>query len=533
MMVRVGALTDVGLMDERFFLYFEDVDWCFRMWRGGWKVFYVADSVMHHGLARESARPGFSRLLVTHVMSLFHFYDKWGRLAYAVKRFRRAISTVVLLVSDIIAINGSFALAYVLRSSLGGLLEKPMFGVRIYQPFLAFANLVFVFSFAFFGLYRGPRQRQHGTDLLFTVLRASLVSSVILMASTFLTYQTYYSRFLVGLFCLLVVLLVTCFRVWLRRLHRLVRAGRFDLVRIVVVGTGATAERLAERIAAHAGAGYDLAGLVAVDGDQRGAESPRFPVVGTLAELPELIERHRIGEVVFGEPRLSADEIADFLLKARRSGVDVRMVSGLTGILTQRARVEEFLEMPVVSFEREALLGGGAAVKRVLDVLGAAVLLVLWSPMLALVALSGGDAQGRAVFSGAQRAGIGGVPYRMLVLGSRPRPNALHRFVCRHGLSAFPALINVMRGQMSLVGPAPVSLDDMTRYDTRERLRFDARPGITGLSQVASTGGAFSHKDAAALDLYYIQNWSLGGDARILLRWLGRCLAGRCEARDT
>jgi FlaA1/EpsC-like NDP-sugar epimerase len=192
----------------------------------------------------------------------------------------------------------------------------------------------------------------------------------------------------VGLFCLLVVVLVTCLRLLIRWFHRLVRAGRFDLVRIVVVGTGATAEHLAERIAAHADLGYDLAGLVATDHDESVVQSPRFPVVGTLAELPNLIERHRIGEVVFGEPRLSADEIADFLLKARRRGVDVRMVSGLTGILTQRARVEEFLETPVVTFEREALLGAGAAAKRTLDVVGATALLVLWSPILAALGFS-------------------------------------------------------------------------------------------------------------------------------------------------
>jgi lipopolysaccharide/colanic/teichoic acid biosynthesis glycosyltransferase len=86
---------------------------------------------------------------------------------------------------------------------------------------------------------------------------------------------------------------------------------------------------------------------------------------------------------------------------------------------------------------------------------------------------------------------------------------------------------------MSLVGPEPVSPEELEGYDSRERLRFDARPGITGLSQVARTGDAFSRKDATALDLYYIQNWSLGGDVRILLRWLGRCLAGRCGASGT
>jgi len=525
MMVRVAALSDIGLMDERFFLYFEDVDWCYRAWQRGWKVYYVAEAVMRHRYARESARVGFSRQLVVHIISLFHFYEKWGELIYRMKKYRSVLRRSILVVADLAAVNGSFALAYAIRSSLRGLLEKPMFGVSVYETFVVFANIVFLSSFTLFGLYDRRTERESGADLLFRTFRATVAAALILMASTFLTSQTIYSRVLVGAFSFLTVVLVTVLRLILRGLHRLVRAGRFDLTRIVVVGTGPTADRTASRILAHEELGYDLAGLV-----DTGSGSGRsgLPILGTLEELPRLIEDERIGEVVFADPELPDEAIADFLLKARRSAVDVKMVSSLTGLLTARARVEEFLDLPVVAFEREALLKASAGVKRLVDVVVGTLLLGAWAPFLAVTAFAMLLTTRRGPLASVPALGLHGHRFEMWTLRPTTRPSPLRRFVVRHGLSAFPQLINVVRGDMSLVGPAPMAPGDGGGLDAKARLRFDARPGVAGLASVSVVdSGAVD--DRLALDAYYVQNWSLGGDVRIMLRWLGRCVAGKCS----
>ena len=522
-MIRKAALADIGLMDERFFLYFEDVDWCYRTWRGGWKVFYVADAPMSHGYARESARRGFSRHLLAHVVSLLHFYEKWGKVLYRMRRYRNVIRRTGLLVSDVVAINGAFGLSYAVRSSLRGLLEKPMFGIQIYGTFLTFANIVLLFSFALFGLYDTRTENEGGPDILIRAFRATVVAAIILMASTYITAQTVYSRVLVGLFCVLTVVLATCFRMLLRRLHLVIRAGSFDLRRIVIVGGGEQARGLADRILGSPESGYDLVGMVNTGGE---SVATGVPVIGDLDGLPALIETQRISEVVFADPGLSDERVADFLLAARRSTVDVKMVSGLTGVLTQRARVEEFLDLPVVSFEREALLKAGAGFKRLLDVLGASVLMALWSPFLALgsiVMLASG--RGRALAQDV-RAGRGGRPFAMYTLPPSRDAGPLRRFAVRHGLDAFPQLVNVIRGEMSLVGPRPLAPSEADALGARARLRLDARPGMCSLSTVAISPFA---EDETALEAYYVQNWSLAGDLKILLRWLGRCLAGRCR----
>jgi GT2 family glycosyltransferase/lipopolysaccharide/colanic/teichoic acid biosynthesis glycosyltransferase len=527
MMVRKRALADFGGMDERFFLYFEDVDWCYRVWQSGWKVYYVADAVMQHRYARESARPGLSRLLVMHGLSMIHFYEKWGKAIYGLKKYRRALTSSLLLISDLAAINGGFGLAYALRSSLRGLLAKPLFGVSVYGTFLAFANLVFIFSYAFFGLYGSAVERERASDISLRVFRATVVAAIILMASTFLTSQTVYSRILVGAFCVLAIVLTVLFRVALRRLHGLMRAGRFDLTRAAVVGTDESSRRVAERLLSHSSLGYDVAGLVSVDG---GDPAPGFPLLGGLDELPELIERHRIGEVIFADGSVSHERIADFLLRARKSGVDVKMVSGLTGILTQRARVEEFLDLPVVSFEREALLRAGAGTKRVLDIAGSVLLLLAWSPVLVVTTLVTLVTRKPAPLRTVERAGLSGSTFRMFTLNPSDAPSALRRFVLRRGLSLVPRAINVFRGDMSFVGPQTLPPLDSEDLGLRERLRFDARPGLTGLAQVSVAEGEISDAEMAALDAYYVQNWSLGGDAKILMRWLMQCLLGWANA---
>jgi lipopolysaccharide/colanic/teichoic acid biosynthesis glycosyltransferase len=249
-------------------------------------------------------------------------------------------------------------------------------------------------------------------------------------------------------------------------------------------------------------------------------------VIGRLRDLPGLIERHRIGAVIFSDPDIPADEVADFLLKARRSAVEVRMVSGLSDLLTHRARVEEFLDLPVITFEREALFRAGAGLKRALDATAAAGLIALWSPALAVSALLAAM-RGGAPLGTVKRAGLGGGTYRMFVLTTRKSPSALRRFASRHGLASFPALLNVLRGEMSLVGPSPAEADSLDSFDARERLRFDARPGIAGPSQLSLVDGTSPNGAPAALDAYYVQNWSLGGDARVLLAWLARGVAGR------
>jgi lipopolysaccharide/colanic/teichoic acid biosynthesis glycosyltransferase len=165
-------------------------------------------------------------------------------------------------------------------------------------------------------------------------------------------------------------------------------------------------------------------------------------------------------------------------------------------------------------------------VKRLLDVAIALPLLAVFLPVLLLVALARRVRSTGSPVVTTARAGLNGQEFPMYVLRPDEPPCGARRFAERHGLASFPALVNVVRGEMSFVGPEPVARDDVERYDLTGRLRFDARPGVTGLSQVSLIRSSFSIDDATALDVHYVQNWSLAGDLRIVLRALVMAIAG-------
>jgi lipopolysaccharide/colanic/teichoic acid biosynthesis glycosyltransferase len=252
-------------------------------------------------------------------------------------------------------------------------------------------------------------------------------------------------------------------------------------------------------------------------------------VIGTLEELPDLLDEHRIGEVIFAEPALDNDRVADFLLATRRSPVDVKMLSGFSDILTLRAKVEDFLDLPVVVFEREAMQRAAAGLKRAADIAGSALLIVLWAPFLALAALASGVRGTGAPLRALQMVGHDMVRFRMMAPKPEGSGSALRRFLASRGLDACPQLLNVLRGDMSFVGPRPLTVEAAERLSERARVRMDARPGITGPARIALSDAARSGREVSELEAYYVQSWSLGTDLVLLMRWLGRCVSGRCR----
>ncbi|TMQ49190.1 MAG: glycosyltransferase [Candidatus Eisenbacteria bacterium] len=153
MLARKRAVRDVGLMDERYFLYFEDVDWCQRMWRHGYEVLYCAEATMVHEYARGSAQLR-ARSIRAHAAGLLRFAEKWSAVVYAVSRFRGRILSLAALVTDVLAAVLAFLAAYGIRTALNGLFEKPVFPLPSYGGLLFFTIAVTVAAMAANGLYR-------------------------------------------------------------------------------------------------------------------------------------------------------------------------------------------------------------------------------------------------------------------------------------------------------------------------------------------------------------------------------------------
>jgi GT2 family glycosyltransferase/lipopolysaccharide/colanic/teichoic acid biosynthesis glycosyltransferase len=471
MMVRKEAFEKVGGMDERFFLYLEDVDWCSRMQKHGYRVYYVAHAEMKHHHRRESAKLLPDRKFMAHLFSTFRYYDKWGSGAYALKRERWLLWLLVTLVTDFVMINASFLIAYYIRYVLRDMFEKPIYPVATYAGFMIFVNLICIFSFVYSGLYRKPRRVSFAHDLI-RVSRSILLSSLIIMAATYLTRTIAYSRFVVAIFWPVSALLVTFGRSLVRAVHRGIRRSFFDRKRIALVGGLPGTAELKDNLLRNAPGEYDFVGYILPTGHP--VEADLVPVIGETADIGETVVAQRLREVFVSDNRLSREEVGKVILRARRFGVEVMVASEITDMLIHGSSIEEIGNEPFVVFPPSSLSGARLMTKGLLDWLAALAVFVLVLVISPLVLL----------FQAVTFRNFGSL------------------------VDTLRKLTYVIGGRNSLVGPS--------RAVGGERVK----PGVTGLWLIGDGQESSSRTDR--LDMYYLENWSLSFDMEIGLTSLGK-----------
>ena len=498
LMVRREAITDVGLMDERFFMYFEDVDWCYRMKQHGWRVVYVPGARMTHVHRRESAQGGglLNRRLVAHLNSMFRFFDKWNTILYRMRKHRDLVLGGMLLLGDVVAVNAAFLGAFGLRTVLSSVLQRPVFPLSAYQPFLLLTNAVVLFVSAQRGLYRHPTARDLLDDA-FDLGKGLALSTLILMASTFLTRSELHSRFMLATFLPLAFAATLAGRWVLVGIARALRRSGFDRTRVVVLGEREAAHALAERVGARGDLGLEV---VAVLADRPGAQERRFREFWDADGIRQLVSRHRVAEVLLVKPTLSAAEMSRLVLLCRRDGVRLRLVSGAADFLPGDLHVRELLGRPSVELGGGAARALGPAVQRTVDVVVAALGILLSGPPAWVRALRSVDPDHphELVY------GLGGRVFR------RARPARSRRA---------ETLGHVLRGDLALVGPRPRSPEEVEGRDEL-RVLFDlTRPGATGTWRLHEQDG-LGVEEEISLALSYLQNRTPWEDLKILLKSL-------------
>jgi GT2 family glycosyltransferase/lipopolysaccharide/colanic/teichoic acid biosynthesis glycosyltransferase len=510
MLVRRSAAEAVGGMDERFFLYFEDVDWCYRMGRQGWKVYYVPQSEMVHEYRRDSAKPRLSRSFWAHLGSLLRFYEKWNRWSYGVKRYREVLKVGAFVAADVVAINLAFLGAYGLRVLLAARFANPLYTLENYHNFWVFTNIVVLLSLYFSGQYRIARGKP-AADELFEVGRALFLAVVVIMASTYIARERLISRAIVVLFFGLGVAAVWLFRRALRALHRRLLEMHLDLRRLAIVGNEEEARELRSLLSNRPELGLDVVGWV----DPR---EPSRRALGVLADLLQVVQEHRVQQVLVAPSAARVESVAGMLLQLRRRAVDVQVMSGFADVLSHRARVERLADLPVLSFGRDTLYAVNAAGKRLADLGGASLLLVLGA-LPAVLYWAAARLRGVPLYRRERRLGLDACPFDLPLVNDAVRLPATD-FV------DLPAFVAVLRGRLSLVGPYPLPPAALPALLDWQQQRFDVRPGLTGPWRSLRAEEADLER-LVRLDLYYIQNWSLGLDARLLLQSFGAMLRGR------
>lgn len=510
MMVRRSAVEDAGPADERFFLYFEDVDWCYRMKSRGWEVHYCPISVMVHHHRRDSARGFFGPGLRAHLASVFRFYEKWSLLVYVTKRHSSWTGTAGAVLGDAAAVTLAFLAAYVFRQALSFLLQKPLFPLASYASFLALIVVLALISFSYFGLYR--RTYTDWADELVDVGKALSAACIIVMASTFVLYLRSFSRIVLVSFWPLSIIAVTGLRAAMRRMTTAARASGFGARRVLVLGGAELRRELETSLNV---AGRERMEVVAppelVLSDARAGDSD------TPAAIVSFVDEQRITDVVIVIGEVPDKSVAGLIAPLRRRGIRVRLHTGAARVLTAKSTVEEFGDFGLIAMEESVPCPAGSVSKRAMDLaISIPGILVIGLYELARWALRrptvAGSARARRSF-----VGKGG---RTFVADFHAGENGEVRAGARTRLQL---LYNVLRGRLSLVGPKPLTEEAWSEAGVSWKgVRSNLVPGLFGTWNLDGAGGE-DPKRLEAMDLQYLREWSLGLDLKIIVK----ALAGR------
>jgi GT2 family glycosyltransferase/lipopolysaccharide/colanic/teichoic acid biosynthesis glycosyltransferase len=515
MMVRKAAVSEVGPMDERFFLYFEDVDWCYRMRSFGWKVYYYPFSELVHHYKRQSAEAGFGKAKRAHLESWLRFYEKWSLLLYLVKRNRELVSRIVLLAADVAAVSLAFYLSYLARANLDFILKKPTPPFEVYGQFMALAVIVGIGSTAYVGLY-GRRKIVDWIDLLFDVSKAMVLTSVIVMASTFLLYVKIYSRAAVLMFLPISILVLTGERFLFWLAQRKLALTKVNVRRILIVGSGSVAQRAKGAVLKGAKDGLELAGFLDTSVWSPEESNNLWEVSERIREAAHI---QRAGEIVLADSPSHIETIWPALSELRGRGLGVALATELGGILTEGDRIEEMGDLGFVSLKKRAAPGG--VTKRVIEfVLALLALIVLAMPVL-VTALYLVGSRRKPVFVRQDMLGEHGetVTVRFLNCSGASVSRKSNNMIGGakdgvKGLCAAPLLLSVLAGQLALVGVRPRFKSQVQETQSQP----GGKPGVFGMWKLAESPEEMDSKDSE-----YLAGWSVSLD----LRTIARCILHR------
>jgi exopolysaccharide biosynthesis polyprenyl glycosylphosphotransferase len=462
--------------------------------------------------------------------------------------------SIALTAVDIGMVLIGFGLAYALRFEVGiGWLYQPdVAPLGLYTRLAFLLTPAFLIIFRVFGMY-DFKYLFAGMHEYARTLNACTLGMMLVILITFFFPDLIIARGWVTTSWVLVTLAVLLGRFVVRRIVQRLRAqGRF-LTTVLVVGANEEAQAIAAQLLENPKTGVWIAGFADDHVSQGSQLLSGTPVLGAIDSVATLVRQHGVQEIIVASTALSREQLLElFQTFGAVEDITLRMSSGLYEIMTTGVEVQEIGNVPLLSISKVRLTGGEVFVKRVLDLLvSCAVLLVSWPLMLVTAVAIKFDSPGPVLYR-RRVAGVGGklfdaLKFRTMYLDADqrlaqdpelrrqfeenyklkddPRVTRVGRLLRRTSLDELPQLFNVLRGQMSLVGPRMITTDERARYGKWRMNLTTVKPGITGLWQVSGRND-LSYEDRVRLDMHYIRNYSLWLDLHLLYRTIPAVLNG-------
>lgn len=460
---------------------------------------------------------------------------------------KRQIFEFLFMATDLVVVSCAWFLAYFLRFKFDWIpADKGVPPLDNYSAMLLFIWLIWAFVFKRMGLYQPMRGVRRAKEI-WLLVKANTFALLLFIAVTYLFREKSnpYSRLVFVYFGMVSVVLTVLQRSFLRTVLREVRRRGYNLRYMLIVGAGKVAEDIVTRVRRHRELGIQLIGCLSRDGiEKRGPKG--LPVIGSYDDLKKILKVTEIDQIVVALPledNLQLPMIMDCL---RDSLVDVRIVPDIYQFVQLGGFIEEFEGLPVISLQSSPLDGINLVLKRGLDSVLALLLLLVLSPLMLLIAILVKLTSRGPMFYKQERVSVDGTPFTILKFRTMfadaeldgpgwsirgdSRVTPLGGLLRKYSLDELPQLVNVLRGDMSIVGPRPerpVFIEEFRKRVPRYMLRHKVPAGMTGWAQINGWRGDTSIDKRIEHDLYYIENWSLSLDLKIMFLTLFRGIRNR------
>lgn len=466
------------------------------------------------------------------------------------KKRTRLIGLFVL--SDIIAIIISFFYCYLFRF-YGYIIpvdpEKGIPSLKSYAAVFPLFLVVHLVIFVFQGFYKTRLRRTKIDDFFFITLNAVLTILIILAILNYLYAYSQgraplfhmefkISHWFLAIYFIVVIFMISVLRNQIYFFMKRRYAKGLNLQNVIIVGAGEMGKSVARKLSRYRDLGFVVKGFL--DDEKKPGEridvDGGIEVLGSIKELETILERGNISDVYVALDLESYPKILETFKVVNKYAVNMRLIPDLFQLLTLKARTEDLDGFPVISIDEPPLRGIMRWFKRMMDITVSLLLLILFSPLLLVVVIVIKLTSRGPVIYKQDRVGLDGKRFTMLKLRtmisdaekqtgpvmctpSDPRITKVGKFLRRFSIDEIPQLINVLKGEMSLVGPRPerpVFVKDFREKFPKYMLRHKVKSGITGWAQIHGLRQDTSISKRVEYDFYYIQNWSLGLDLKII-----------------
>jgi len=467
----------------------------------------------------------------------------------------------MMIFADMLVLAVSFILAYFLRENIYSFYKLDLFPSKVvmgtvypldkYLWLLLIILPVWYGLLSFQGFYESFRTKRL-TKTVWIIIKTGVLATLITGTLIFIFKLTYVSRVFMFLFSGISVSLLSLEKVMLIQSFKHARPRENNYKHLLVVGTGKRAEKFVQMVKQHREWGMKIVGIIDDEPEKIGTEVSNIKVIGLLEDIPDILHEKIVDEVVFIIPRSWLSRIEESILSCEKEGIKISVAVDLFNFKIGKLQATDLGGIPLMRLETTPGSPWELFIKRNLDVVLSLVGLVLLAPLLLLITIVIKLNSPGPLFFKQERNGMNGrkfglLKFRSMVVGAEdmqdellalnemdgpvfkikndPRITKVGRFLRKTSLDELPQLINVLKGDMSLVGPRPPIPGEVTNYETWQRRRLSMRPGITCFWQISGRN-EIDFEQWMKLDLEYIDNWSLGLDLKILLNTIPVVLFG-------